>query len=669
VAPQGTSGLTVNVVGSILFVPGQTALVVDPASGAAAFQVTVTGNHHLTFRLEIANDAPVGTWAVTAATATASATGWLEITPRTVVTESITFEPAAVPRGATSPVALVAENVELLSTLTVSFPPESGVTVQGLQVLSVARATMDLVVAAGAPLGQVLATVGNGAHAHHPTVRVVGAEAGDPFRISEVMPVPVSLPGAYVELTNTHAQEQPAAGYRLQVQGGATFDLPDRVVAPGATLVLASADGVPGGGVVLSGLALAASVGLTLLDPQGLPVDTVNLPGVPAGTSLERQDLLASGTDPTNWSPCPALARAPTDADHWAMDRGTPGRRAYVELAGAGITGAGTLTRELGLVTTLVHHRLELAPHAFLAVTLNVDRVAGYAAGTFFAVDAATGLPWVPALFDAWTGDSLAVLETPATGAVADLRGWADPSYPFEPTRYQLDVLRPASLAVTPRALTLMPGESSTLAPRLLFDLRWRNASLEHPLPVDRATFSSNNHAVATVDDAGTVRAVATGQATVSVAVPFDLDPPAGPTEVLVVVGSSSPSAEDCDTALDVTAGGVWPDQSLVGARDDYDADGAGCPFARTAGDRVYVVQPVAGTSYRVTVQPAGSFDPALYVMSDCAQQTCVAGTVFNGPGQPEVVTFRAEAGQRRFIVVDGELYDVGNYSLTVTTE
>jgi hypothetical protein len=127
-----------------------------------------------------------------------------------------------------------------------------------------------------------------------------------------------------------------------------------------------------------------------------------------------------------------------------------------------------------------------------------------------------------------------------------------------------------------------------------------------------------------------------------------------------------------CATALDVTAGIVLDSETTIGYTDDYEAtlDDTGCPNGQFSGpDRVYVVNPATQTTYTVTVEPQGNFNPMIYVREDCAQTECLAGTIFGSAGQNESLDFDAPAGQDTFIIVDGELLgdDSGDYRLTVT--
>lgn len=130
------------------------------------------------------------------------------------------------------------------------------------------------------------------------------------------------------------------------------------------------------------------------------------------------------------------------------------------------------------------------------------------------------------------------------------------------------------------------------------------------------------------------------------------------------------PQGDTCEDAIDVTAGASLTGQTTVGATDNYEASFSGdnCPNARFSGpDRAYVVQPATQTTYTVQVLPEAGFDPSLYVKLECAQEACVTGTVLNGAGVQESVTFDAPAGVPTFIIVDGEQFSEGMFDLNVT--
>ena len=136
--------------------------------------------------------------------------------------------------------------------------------------------------------------------------------------------------------------------------------------------------------------------------------------------------------------------------------------------------------------------------------------------------------------------------------------------------------------------------------------------------------------------------------------------------------------ADTCSaSAPDVTAGGTFLGSTFL-ATDDYSVSGMGCPSGGAASGRdvAYLLAPSVTRAYRVRVtpleRPLGDggvirFDPMLYVQPVCGAGQCVAGTIFNGVGEPEEVTFTVNAGQTVYVVVDGELASRGDFELDVS--
>ena len=140
-------------------------------------------------------------------------------------------------------------------------------------------------------------------------------------------------------------------------------------------------------------------------------------------------------------------------------------------------------------------------------------------------------------------------------------------------------------------------------------------------------------------------------------------------TDASTDAGGVTHGGDTCGVAFDVTAGATLVGESTFDAVDNYSPPiGMGCPSGGAASgrDRVYVVAPSTSTTYRVTVTPAADFDPMLYLFTVCDFSSgCIDGTVLNGVGVPESLTFTATAGSI-YIVVDGELASRGSYDLSV---
>ncbi len=109
---------------------------------------------------------------------------------------------------------------------------------------------------------------------------------------------------------------------------------------------------------------------------------------------------------------------------------------------------------------------------------------------------------------------------------------------------------------------------------------------------------------------------------------------------------------------------------TTTGQTDDYGPSvGNGCPSGGLGSGRdvAYRLSPTVTTGYRVTVRPLNtSYDPMLYVQASCGVNQCVTGTILNGPGQQESVTFSVPAGETVYIIVDGENVSHGPFELTV---
>ncbi|MFT3711807.1 MAG: hypothetical protein QM817_29565 [Archangium sp.] len=134
--------------------------------------------------------------------------------------------------------------------------------------------------------------------------------------------------------------------------------------------------------------------------------------------------------------------------------------------------------------------------------------------------------------------------------------------------------------------------------------------------------------------------------------------------------GGGSSLNDTCATAIDATALGTFTGTTAAPATDDYGPSlGMGCAAGGAASGRdvVYSLSPVLTTNYTVTVTPMNSsYDPMLYAQATCGSDMCLGATIFNGPGQPETITFGVPGGTTAYIIVDGENASTGPFTLTV---
>lgn len=142
-----------------------------------------------------------------------------------------------------------------------------------------------------------------------------------------------------------------------------------------------------------------------------------------------------------------------------------------------------------------------------------------------------------------------------------------------------------------------------------------------------------------------------------------------GSTPAATILGKSvmpSPRAasDTCGMGYEIGALPYADTNATTGFVDDYqllgDCGGATSePY--TGEDLTYLVQ-VDQTCDLFATITNDDYDSALYVLTDCGAQTCVAGG-----DDPEDLTFTATAGTDYWVVVDGWSGQDGNYDLTIS--
>ena len=109
---------------------------------------------------------------------------------------------------------------------------------------------------------------------------------------------------------------------------------------------------------------------------------------------------------------------------------------------------------------------------------------------------------------------------------------------------------------------------------------------------------------------------------------------------------------------------------NTTGANNDYNPLYGGCTYYSQYGpDVVYHINLSTTTSLTVTMTPEAGYDCGLYVVTDCTDvvNSCVVGADENLGGQPETVTFTAEANVDYFIICDSfSASEYGSFTLEV---
>lgn len=144
----------------------------------------------------------------------------------------------------------------------------------------------------------------------------------------------------------------------------------------------------------------------------------------------------------------------------------------------------------------------------------------------------------------------------------------------------------------------------------------------------------------------------------------------------LTIERVQAPTNDTCAAAEGITMSGgtATVSGSNAGSTDTVDLTASGCTGVGTAGgDVFYTVDLTGGQDYKITVVPTGSFDPAVYVITDCANPTttCVEGVDGTSGGSSEKLTFQPAADGTYIIVVDSEYLTnesagVGSFDLTI---
>ncbi len=187
----------------------------------------------------------------------------------------------------------------------------------------------------------------------------------------------------------------------------------------------------------------------------------------------------------------------------------------------------------------------------------------------------------------------------------------------------------------------------------------------DYPIDKTLLKYSSNDPNIADVSNDGVITAKNIGSVTLYISY-YYLNDKSLDTSMVVNVYNQATN-ETCETAIDAT-NGINTYASTIGTNDDYNPEV--CVFSSfSGGDIVYYVDADKDAEYTIIVTPYESFDPMIYVLDDCSSNVCIYGSVLNGAGEPEKLTFKNKtlSIKRYYIVIDGELTDNGTFLLEIS--
>ena len=129
-------------------------------------------------------------------------------------------------------------------------------------------------------------------------------------------------------------------------------------------------------------------------------------------------------------------------------------------------------------------------------------------------------------------------------------------------------------------------------------------------------------------------------------------------------------TGQTCNTAPPLLTTGTAEWYTTSGYTNDYTLNSSGCTgFRSNAADRVYEVQLQAGDQLQLSLAPTPSYDPSVYLVSDCTDinASCVAGSD-KPSGVTETLNPVVQQTATYYLIVDGFLTS-GSGSGEVTAE
>lgn len=123
-----------------------------------------------------------------------------------------------------------------------------------------------------------------------------------------------------------------------------------------------------------------------------------------------------------------------------------------------------------------------------------------------------------------------------------------------------------------------------------------------------------------------------------------------------------------CETPVSVPAAGGSFQSTTTGLTNDYSPASSCTGRANPGPDRVYAQTLTAGDVVEALLEPAPGLDASLYLMTNCANQTCVAGVDASPAGAAEYLRYVARSSGVHYFAVDAsDALASGDHELTIT--
>lgn len=403
------------------------------------------------------------------------------------------------------------------------------------------------------------------------------------------------------------------------------------------------------------GFSLKDASYLELVRSDNTPVERITLSNlrIKEGSSLERNK--------DDFTPSPSLITFLDDTGLYKGDRGSPDKPNYNLKMREELSESIPVEDRIENENEVLRYPINLAEGDIIAFYADVDRING-------------DLKLFGSLVDS-NGDFISPLDYVSDISydyfiyhIAEYSGryyfqiQSDFFYPFEPANIEATYFRADGLRTNKNLIEIKIGDNFQIESFAVFS---QNRDLKDiRLKNDMPLYESNDPTIAEVSSNGII----TGRniSSTTIYVTYLYSDHTSITDNIVVNVYSQPSNDTCQEAINATDGlNVYA--STIGAGDDYNPEG--CVYSLFSGpDIVYYVDAEANTTYEVTVTPYGSFDPMIYVIDDCNNQKCIYGTVLNGAGETERLTFKNEtfSTKRFYIIIDGEGGDEGTFTLSI---